>query len=130
VFNLYNDQWPLYTGHDPLPPAKFVHNEGDRVGHALESLVSAGVIISGGTALRSILSPGVVLHSHAHVEDSVLMGSVKVGRGAIVRRAIIDKNVVIPDGARIGFDLEDDRSRFAVTRSGVVVIGKNEIIER
>lgn len=109
---------------------KFVHNEGDRVGHALESLVSPGVIVSGGTAVRSILSPGVVLHSHSHVEDSVLMGSVKIGRGAIVRKAIIDKNVVIPDGARIGFDLEYDRQRFAVTRSGVVVIGKNEIVDR
>ncbi|WP_260615914.1 glucose-1-phosphate adenylyltransferase [Microbispora sp. KK1-11] len=130
VFNLYNDRWPIYTGNDPLPPAKFVHNEGDRVGHALESLVSPGVIVSGGTALRSILSPGVVLHSHSHVEDSVLMGSVKIGRGAIVRKAIIDKNVVIPDGARIGFDLEYDRQRFAVTRSGVVVIGKNEIVDR
>jgi glucose-1-phosphate adenylyltransferase len=130
VFNLYNDKWPIYTGHDPLPPAKFVHNDGDRVGRALDSLVSPGVIVSGGTAIRSILSPKVVLHSHSLVEDSVLMENVKVGRGAIVRRAIIDKNVVIPDGARIGFDLEYDRTRFAVTRSGVVVIGKNEIVDR
>jgi glucose-1-phosphate adenylyltransferase len=130
VFNLYNDRWPIYTGYDPLPPAKFVHNDGDRVGQALESLVSPGVIVSGGTALRSILSPGVVLHSHSLVEESVLMGAVKVGRGAIVRRAIIDKNVVIPDGARIGFDLDYDRQRFTVTGGGIVVIGKNEIIER
>jgi glucose-1-phosphate adenylyltransferase len=130
VFNLYNDHWPIYTGHDPLPPAKFVHNDGDRMGHALDSLVSPGVIVSGSTAVRSILSPGVVMHSHSQVEDSVLMGCVKVGRGAIVRRAIIDKNVVIPDGARIGVDPEYDRSRFAVTREGVVVIGKNEVIER
>jgi len=130
VFNLYNDRWPIYTGHDPLPPAKFVHNDGDRVGRAVDSLVSAGVIVSGGLALRSILSPGVVLHSHAQVEDSVLMGNVKVGRGAMVRRAIIDKNVVIPDRARIGYDLDEDRHRFAVTRGGVVVIGKNEIIDR
>ncbi len=107
-----------------------MHNDGDRVGRAVDSLVSPGVIVSGGVASRSILSPGVVLHSHSQVEDSVLMGSVKVGRGAIVRRAIIDKNVVIPDGARIGLDLEHDRSRFAVTREGVVVIGKNEVIER
>jgi glucose-1-phosphate adenylyltransferase len=129
VFNLYNDEWPLHTGHDPLPPAKFVHSEQDRMGHALDSLVSAGVIISGGTALRSVLSPGVMLHSHSVVEDSVLMGSVQVGRGAKVRRAIIDKNVVVPDGARIGFDPEEDRARFAVTHSGVVVIGKNEVID-
>ncbi|MFI6322850.1 glucose-1-phosphate adenylyltransferase [Nonomuraea sp. NPDC050556] len=130
VFNLYNDQWPIYTGHDPLPPAKFVHNDGDRVGRAIDSLVSPGVIVSGGTAQRSILSPKVVLHSHSLVEDSVLMDNVKVGRGAIVRKAIIDKNVVIPDGARIGFDLDYDRTRFAVTRGGIVVIGKNEIVDR
>ncbi|GII65575.1 glucose-1-phosphate adenylyltransferase [Sphaerisporangium krabiense] len=130
VFNLYNDRWPIYTGHDPLPPAKFVHEDGDRVGHALDSMVSPGVIVSGGTARRSILSPGVVLHSHSQVEDSVLMHGVKIGRGAVVRRAIIDKNVVIPDGARIGVDADYDRSRFAVTRGGVVVIGKNEIVER
>ncbi|TMR88404.1 glucose-1-phosphate adenylyltransferase [Nonomuraea basaltis] len=130
VFNLYNDKWPIFTGHDPLPPAKFVHNEGDRVGRALDSLVSPGVIVSGGTAVRSILSPKVMIHSHALVEDSVLMENVKVGRGAIVRKAIIDKNVVIPDGARIGFDLDYDRTRFALTRSGVVVIGKNEIVDR
>ncbi|MEU0571724.1 glucose-1-phosphate adenylyltransferase [Nonomuraea sp. NPDC005983] len=130
IFNLYNDKWPIFTGHDPLPPAKFVHNEGDRVGRALDSLVSPGVIVSGGTASRSILSPKVVLHSHSLVEDSVLMENVKIGRGAIVRKAIIDKNVVIPDGARIGFDLDYDRTRFALTRGGVVVIGKNEIVDR
>src|SRR5262245_11598167 len=130
VFNLYNDQWPIYTGHDPLPPAKFVHNDGDRVGRAIDSLVSPGVIVSGGTAIRSILAPRVVLHSHSLVEDSVLMENVKVGRGAVVRKAIIDKNVVIPDGARIGFDLDYDRTRFALTRGGVVVIGKNEIVDR
>ncbi|ADG88824.1 glucose-1-phosphate adenylyltransferase [Thermobispora bispora] len=130
VFNLYNDEWPIYTGHDPLPPAKFVHNEGDRIGRALDSLVSPGVIVSGGMAVRSILSPRVVLHSQSLVEDSVLMDSVTVGRGAIVRRAIIDKNVVVPDGARIGLDLEYDRQRFTVTANGIVVIGKNEIIDR
>ncbi|MEV0627266.1 glucose-1-phosphate adenylyltransferase [Nonomuraea wenchangensis] len=130
VFNLYNDKWPIFTGHDPLPPAKFVHNEGDRVGRAIDSLVSPGVIVSGGTAVRSVLSPKVVLHSHALVEDSVLMENVKIGRGAIVRKAIIDKNVVIPDGARIGFDADYDRTRFALTRGGVVVIGKNEIVDR
>ncbi|MBB6348786.1 glucose-1-phosphate adenylyltransferase [Nonomuraea muscovyensis] len=130
VFNLYNDKWPIHTGHDPLPPAKFVHNDGDRVGRAIDSLVSPGVIVSGGTAIRSILSPRVMLHSHSLVEDSVLMDNVKIGRGAIVRKAIIDKNVVIPDGARIGFDLDHDRTRFAITRGGVVVVGKNEIVER
>ncbi|WP_433500743.1 glucose-1-phosphate adenylyltransferase [Sphaerimonospora sp. CA-214678] len=129
VFNLYNSRWPIYTGHDPLPPAKFVHNTGDRVGRALESLVSPGVIVSGGTALHSILSPGVVLHSHSHVEESVLMGNVQVGRHARIRRAIIDKNVIVPDGARIGYDLDHDRERFTVTGEGIVVIGKNEVVD-
>lgn len=128
VFNLYNGRWPIHTGHDPLPPAKFVHNDGDRVGRAIDSLVSADVIVSGGLAERSILSPGVVLHSYSRVEDSVLMDNVRVGRGAMVRKAIIDKNVVVPDGARIGFDLEHDRSRFTVTANDVVVIGKNEVV--
>ncbi|GII90523.1 glucose-1-phosphate adenylyltransferase [Sinosporangium siamense] len=129
IFNLYNEQWPIYTGHDPLPPAKFVHNEGDRVGHALESLVSPGVIVSGATAARSIISPRTILHSRSLVEDSVIMDGVKVGRGARVRRAIVDKNVVIPDGARIGYDLDDDRRRFTVTEGGIVVIGKNAVVK-
>jgi glucose-1-phosphate adenylyltransferase len=128
VFNLYNDKWPIYTGHDPLPPAKFVFNDDGRRGVAIDSMVSPGAILSGGTAERSILSPRVQLDSGAVVADSVLMDGVRVGRGAVVRRAIIDKNVVIPDGARIGVDLEDDQERFTVTDSGVRVIEKNQTI--
>lgn len=128
VFNLYNHRWPIYTGHDPLPPAKFVFNDEGRRGVAIDSMVSPGAILSGGTAERSILSPNVHVGSGAMVADSVLMDGVRVGRGAVVRRAIIDKNVIVPDGARIGVDLEDDQERFTVTDGGVRVIEKNQRI--
>src|SRR5206468_4387606 len=93
VFNLYNRKWPILTWHEPLPPAKFVFESGEgRTGHALDSMVSAGVVASGGTVRRSILSPGIRVHSGALVEGSVLMHDVDIGRGAVVRNAIIDKN--------------------------------------
>jgi glucose-1-phosphate adenylyltransferase len=126
VFNLYNHEWPILTWQGPLPPAKFVHEEGDRVGHALDSMVCSGVLVSGGAVRRSVLSPGVRVHSHATVEGSVLMHDVDVGRHATVRNAIVDKNVRIPDGATVGVDLDADRERFKVTPAGVVVIGKNQ----
>jgi glucose-1-phosphate adenylyltransferase len=129
IFNLYNRQWPIYTGHDPLPPAKFVFNEEGRRGYAIDSMVSPGAILSGGTAERSILSPDVHLGSGAAVCDSVLMDGVRIGPGAVVRHAIIDKNVVVPEGAEIGVDLERDRERFTITSTGVRVIEKNQIIE-
>jgi glucose-1-phosphate adenylyltransferase len=91
-------------------------------------MVCPGVVISGATARRSVLSPGAHLHSHAEVEDSILMHGVEVGREAVVRRAIVDKNVRIEPGARIGIDPEADRARFAVSPSGVVVIGKGEVV--
>jgi glucose-1-phosphate adenylyltransferase len=130
AFNLYNRHWPIYSGHDPLPPAKFISSDGGRTapGHALDSLVSPGVIVSGGTVERSVLSPGVRVGNRARVEDSVLMSDVRVGEDAVVRRAILDKNVVVPDGAQIGIDLELDRKRFVVTADGIVVVGKNEVI--
>jgi glucose-1-phosphate adenylyltransferase len=128
VFNLYNRKWPILSWHDPLPPAKFVFEEGDRTGHALDSMVSAGVVVSGGTVRRSILSPGVRVHSRALVEGSVLMHDVDIGRGAVVRNAILDKNVAVPEGAQIGVDLDRARERFAVSDGGVVVIGKGQKI--
>ncbi len=128
TFDLYNSQWPVYSYQPPLPPAKFVHESGDRRGQAVDSMVASGVIISGGTVRRSILSPGVRLHSYSLVEDSVLMHGVDVGRGAVVRRAVIDKGVRVPDGARIGVDINHDRERFTVSEGGVVVIGKREKI--
>jgi glucose-1-phosphate adenylyltransferase len=129
IFNLYNREWPILTRPDPLPPAKFVFDDEDRRGQALDSMVCAGVVISGATARRSVLSPGVRLHSFAQVEDSVLFQDVDVGERAVVRRAIIDKNVRIAPGATIGVDPEDDRRRFHISDSGIVVIGKGETVE-
>ncbi len=129
IFNLYNDRWPILTWHEPLPPAKFVLEVPGSVGQAIDSMVCAGVIVSGGTVRRSVLSPGVRVREGALVEDSVVMHDVDVGVGAVVRRAIVDKNVQVPEGARIGVDHERDRERFAISDGGVVVIGKGQKIE-
>jgi glucose-1-phosphate adenylyltransferase len=126
LFDLYNPEWPIYSWQSSLPPAKFVHDEDDRRGQAFNSLVSKGVIVSGGTVRNSILSPRVRVRSHALVEDSVLLDGVDVGQGAIVRKAIIDKQVKIPKGFKIGVDHDVDRQRFTVSEGGVVVIGKKE----
>ncbi|HEV2759499.1 MAG TPA: glucose-1-phosphate adenylyltransferase [Acidimicrobiales bacterium] len=128
VFNLYNRLWPFYTSVPQMPPAKFVLEDGARTGRAFNSLVSTGCIISGGTVRNSILSPGVVVDSHALVEDSVLMHDVKVGEGAIVRRAILDKHVIVPPGARIGCDPEADRRRFTLSPNGITVLGKGQLV--
>jgi glucose-1-phosphate adenylyltransferase len=128
VFNLYNMEWPVLTRQDPLPPAKFVFDEEDRRGEALDSMVCAGVVISGATARRSVLSPGVHLHSYACVDDSVLMQGVDVGRNAVVRRAILDKNVRVEPGAKVGVDLDADRERFTMSDGGVVVVGKGAVV--
>ncbi len=125
VFNLYNRQWPILTSVPSLPPAKFVLDEPGRVGTARNSLVSQGVIVSGGTVRTSILSPGVRIHSGADVAGSVLMNGVDIGRGSVVRNAILDKNVVVWPGASLGVDPAADRARgFTLTEGGVVVVGK------
>jgi glucose-1-phosphate adenylyltransferase len=129
IFNLYNREWPILTWPEPLPPAKFVFEEEGRIGHALDSMVCAGVVISGATVRRSILSPGVHVHSFAEVEDSILMPEVDVGRDAVVRNAIVDKNVRIAPGAQIGVDPAADRKRFSVSAGGVVVIGKGAVVD-
>jgi glucose-1-phosphate adenylyltransferase len=128
IFNLYNQRWPIFTSGPPLPPAKFVFEGSEGTGQALNSMVSAGVIVSGGTVRRSILSPGVIIESHAQVEGAVLMHDVRVGPEAIVRNAIIDKNVQIPPGARIGVNPEYDRRCFTLSDSGIVVVGKGQTI--
>lgn len=129
VFNLYNRQWPILTSAPSLPPAKFVFEEAGRTGHAVDSLVSQGVILSGGTVRKSVVSPGVRVHSGAEASGSVLLHNVDIGRGARVQRAILDKNVVVEPGAKVGFDPEHDRARgLKVTDSGVAVAGKGLFI--
>ncbi|MCI1895430.1 MAG: glucose-1-phosphate adenylyltransferase [Ancrocorticia sp.] len=129
VFNLYNRRWPLLTGYTGLPPAKFVYGHHERLGHALDSIVSPGVIISGGECILSVLSPGVRVNSWASVRESVLFDDVVVGRNAQVQKAIIDKRVVIEEGATIGVDKEYDRARgFHVSPGGITVVPKNAVV--
>ena len=128
--DLYNQHWPLRTAYYNQPPAKFVFDENGRRGQALHSVVSEGCIVSGGTVRNSVLGRMVFIHSYSHVEDSVVMDYAEIGRHARIRRAIIDKNVYVPDGEEIGYDLERDRQRFFVTDSGLVVIPKGPKRER
>ena len=130
MFNLYNREWPILTWPDPLPPAKFVFDDEDgRRGTALDSMVCAGVVISGGHgAPLGALARASHLHSYAEVEDSVLMQGVDVGRNAVVRRAIVDKNVRIAEGAQVGVDPDADRERFTISAGGVVVIPKGATV--
>jgi glucose-1-phosphate adenylyltransferase len=129
VFNMYNMDWPILTTYGPWPPAKFVHGSDDRQGRAVESMISPGVVVSGSLVERSVVSPNVRVNSWAHVEGSVLMEGVQVGRRAVIRNAILDKNVIVPEGAQIGVDLDRDRKLYTVSDSGVVVVGKGQRIE-
>jgi len=121
--NLYNYKWPILTNQGNLPPAKTVFDDDDRRGVNIDSYVCAGCITSGGTVRRSILGPLCRVNSYSLVEDSILFENVNVGRHVKIRRAIIDKNVVIPEGTTIGYDHETDRARgYTVTESGIVVV--------
>jgi glucose-1-phosphate adenylyltransferase len=122
--NLYDPQWPILTYQPPSPPAKTVWAEEGRVGNVLNSIISDGCIISGGSVMRSLLSPNVVVHSYTEIEDSILLEGVDVGRHARMRRTIVDKEVRIPPGMEIGYDLDEDSKRFTVTGSGIVVVPK------
>ena len=127
VFNLYNDRWPILTHIPSAPPAKFVHDEGERTGRAINSLVSNGVVVSGGLVRQSVLSPGVRVNSWSTVERSVLLHNTKIGRYAVVRNAIIDKNVIVPEGVQVGVDKDRDRARgFVVSPGGITVVGKGQ----
>jgi glucose-1-phosphate adenylyltransferase len=127
VFNLYNSEWPIYTRQSISPPAKFVRGKNNTVGTALDSIVSSGVVISGGVVEGSVLSNDVYVATSGRVIDSVLMDKVQVGEGAVINRAILDKNVKVPAGAAIGLDPDLDRARgFKVTESGITVLAKGQ----
>jgi glucose-1-phosphate adenylyltransferase len=130
VFNLYNDRWPILTHVPSQPPAKFVHDSGDRVGRAIDSVVSNGVIVSGGLVRAAVLSPGVRVNSWSRVERAVVLDNTRIGRHAVVENAILDKNVEVPEGAVIGVDKEHDKARgFAVSEGGITVVGKGQLVE-
>jgi glucose-1-phosphate adenylyltransferase len=124
LFNLYDRRWPVRTNLTQQPPAKFVFaQEGRRMGVAMDSIVSAGCIVSGGRVLRSVLSPGVRVNSYCEVEFSILMPNVEIGRWSRLRRTIVNTGVKIPESSTIGFDLEADRAKgYTVTDAGVVVV--------
>ena len=122
-FNLYDPEWPLRTYQVQAPPAKFVFaDEGRRCGQALDSIISAGCIISGSRITGSVLCPNVRVHSFCDIDQSILMPGVRVGRHARIRRAIVDRDVFVPRGALIGYNEEEDRRRHTVSDSGIVVV--------
>lgn len=126
VFNLYNAEWPIYTQQMNLPPAKFVRDSGGTLSQVIDSIVSLGVLIVGGYVLHSVLGPSVFIDSQARVTESILFEGVRVGAGAQVSRAIIDKFVVLEPGATVGVDHDLDRRRgFQVTDSGITIVEKS-----
>ena len=125
IFNLYDEHWPIRTHQRQYPPAKFVFAETGRMGHALDSIVSNGSIISGGVVKNSVLSPDVRVNSYSEVDDSILFSHVSVGRHCRVRKAILDRDVHIPEGTTIGYDAEADRQRYFVTESGITVVTRD-----
>jgi glucose-1-phosphate adenylyltransferase len=120
--NMYDEEWPIWTHQEQLPPAKFVFDEEDRRGMAIDSLVSGGDIISGAVVRRSLLFSRVFIHRWAEVEDSVLLPNSEIGRRCKIRRAVIDKNCKVPDDMVIGYDLEADKKRFHVTEKGITLV--------
>jgi len=129
VFNVYNDRWPILTRVPCLPPAKFVHEDGDREGRAVNSVVSNGVCVSGGLISNSVLSPGARVDSRSRVNRAVILHDSRVHPGARVEDAILDKNVSVLAGAAVGVDKERDRARgFVVSAGGVTVVGKGQVV--
>ncbi len=129
IFNLYNREWPIYSQQLNSPPAKFVRDGRNAAGTAIDSIVSLGCVISGGHLERSVLSPWVTIDSGAQVIDAIVFERVHIGANAVVRRAILDKDVVVAPGATVGVDHDADRARgFTVTDSGITVVGKGEVV--
>lgn len=128
-FNIYDKEWPIRTFQAQYPPMKTISHEGERVGRALNSLVCDGTIISGGLVERSIIGHGVRVNSYSYITDSIIMDNVVIGRYAQIRRAIIDKNVIVPPGYIIGFDPEKDKEKFTVSETGIVVVPKNAVLQ-
>jgi glucose-1-phosphate adenylyltransferase len=125
IFNLYDEEWPIRTHQRQYPPAKFVFAESGRTGTALDSIVSNGCIVSGGLVKNSVLSPDVRVNSYCEVDASILFSHVVVGRRCRIRRAIVDRNVHLPEGTTIGYDAEADRQRYFVTESGITVVTRD-----
>jgi glucose-1-phosphate adenylyltransferase len=129
IFNLYNSDWPVYNQQINLPPAKFIHDSEGNQGRTQDSIVSLGVVVSGGVVDRSVLSPNVRVSSRTLITESVLLDDVQVGRDCTIRKAILDKNVVVSDGASIGVSKERDLERgFTVTDSGITVVAKGRLV--
>ena len=120
--NLYDEDWPIWTYQEQLPPAKFVFDDADRRGQALDSMVSGGCIISGATVRGSLLFSNVQVRSYSSIEDSVILPNVDIARNVRLRRVVVDKNCMIPAGLTVGFDAEEDRKRFFVTDKGITLI--------
>jgi len=125
VFNLYDEEWPIRTHQRQYPPAKFVFAEAGRTGTAVDSIVSSGCIVSGSMVRTSILSPDVRVNSYSEVDASILFSHVNVGRHCRIRRAILDRDVHVPEGTSIGYDTEADRQRYFVTETGITVVTRD-----
>ena len=120
--DLYDQDWPIWTHQEQLPPAKFVFDDNDRRGEAIDSMVSGGCIISGATVRRSLLFSSVRVHSYAGVEDSVILPGADIGRNVVLKRVVVEKYCRLPDGLVAGVDTKEDRKRFHVTEGGVTLI--------
>ena len=125
VFNLYDADWPIRTHQRQYPPAKFVFAEAGRTGTAIDSIVSAGCIVSGGSVKNCVLSPDVRVNSYTEIDNSILFSHVNVGRHCRIQRAIIDRDVHIPEGTTIGFDADADKERYFVTEEGITVVTRD-----
>jgi glucose-1-phosphate adenylyltransferase len=125
VFNLYDSSWPIRTHQRQYPPAKFVFSDPNRTGTAVDSIVSSGCILSGGAVRNSVISPDVRVNSYCEVDASIIFSHVNIGRHCRIRRAIIDRDVHIPEGTIIGYDTEADRQRYFVTESGITVVTRD-----